>query len=205
MIQSNHSSNRSPFFSLLSRDDVLEIHRAALRVLEHTGYRVLHAGVREMFKQAGAAIEEDIVKVPRFIVDECLRTTPKGFDLFDRRGNRCMEVEGRKSYYGTSTASPTTRDAVTYEIHETRVQDMALSARVADACEHIDWVMPMGTAQDVSQACAELFEFEAVVRNTMKPIIFCSYSPDGHKRVLEMAAEVAGGMEALRQRPFIIS
>ena len=46
-----------------------------------------------------------------------------------------MAVEGRKSYYGTSTASPTTRDAVTHEIHETRVQDMALSARVADACE----------------------------------------------------------------------
>jgi trimethylamine---corrinoid protein Co-methyltransferase len=205
MIQSNYRSNRSPFFSLLSQDDVLEIHRAALRVLEHTGYRIMHAGVRDMFKQAGAVVREEIVKVPRFIVEQCLQTAPKGFDLYDRQGRRCMAVEGRKSYYGTSTASPTTRDAVTHKIHETRVRDMALSARVADACEHIDWVMPMGTAQDVPQTCAELYEFEAVVQNTVKPIIFCSYSPAGHKRVLEMAAEVAGGMEALRERPFVVS
>lgn len=205
MIQSNYRSNRSPFFSLLSRDDVREIHRAALRVLQTVGYRILHAGAREMFKKAGAMVADDIVRVPEFIVAECLRTAPKGFDLYDRQGRRCMTVEGRKSYYGTSTASPRTRDALTQEIHETRVADMALSARVADACEHIDWVMPMGTAQDVPQSCAELHEFEAVVQNTVKPIFFCTYSPRGHRWVLKMAAEVAGGMAALQKRPFVVS
>jgi trimethylamine--corrinoid protein Co-methyltransferase len=42
-------------------------------------------------------------------------------------------VEGRKSYYGTSTASPNTKDALTGEYHETRVEDLALAAKVAGA------------------------------------------------------------------------
>ena len=45
-------------------------------------------------------------------------------------------MEGRKSYYGTSTASPRTKDALTGEIHPTRVADIAIGAQVADA-EHV--------------------------------------------------------------------
>jgi trimethylamine--corrinoid protein Co-methyltransferase len=87
------------------------------------------------------------------VVQECLRTSPKGFVIYDRQGNRALEVEGRKSYYGTSTASPNTRDALTGEIHETRVGDIARGARVADALPNIDWVMPMGSSQGCSGRC----------------------------------------------------
>jgi trimethylamine--corrinoid protein Co-methyltransferase len=116
-----------------------------------------------------------------------------------------MEVEGRKSYYGTSTASPNTRDALTGEIHETRVADIALGAKVADALPNIDWVMPMGSSQDVHPLAADVHEFEAVVTNTTKPVVFIGYSPRGVELVYEMASEVAGGLEALQLRPFLIA
>jgi len=41
MIQSSFTSQRSPQFSILSQDQVYEIHRASLEVLEKTGYKVL--------------------------------------------------------------------------------------------------------------------------------------------------------------------
>jgi trimethylamine--corrinoid protein Co-methyltransferase len=116
-----------------------------------------------------------------------------------------MEVEGRKSYYGTSTASPNTKDALTGEIHETRVSDIALGALVADALPNIDWVMPMGSSQDVPALAADVYEFEAVVTNTSKPIVFIGYSARGVELVYEMAAEVAGGLDALRERPFLLA
>jgi trimethylamine--corrinoid protein Co-methyltransferase len=116
-----------------------------------------------------------------------------------------MELEGRKSYYGTSTASPNTKDALTGEIHQTRVTDIALGAKVADALPNIDWVMPMGSSQDVPALAADLHEFEAVVTNTTKPIVFIGYSPRGVELVYEMAAEVAGGLDNLVQRPFLLA
>jgi trimethylamine--corrinoid protein Co-methyltransferase len=113
-------------------------------------------------------------------------------------------VEGRKSYYGTSTASPNTKDALTGQVHPTTVEDLARAAQVADALEHIDWVMPMGSCQDVPAKAADLHEFVATVTHTVKPIVFLTYSGRGAELVYEMAAEVAGGLESLQHQPFLV-
>jgi len=204
MIHSGATEKRNAFLSILSADQIHEIRRAAFDVMHAVGFKVLHAGARKMLKQAGAIVTDEIVKVPEFIVHECLRTVPKGFTVFDRGGRRSMEVEGRKSYYGTSTASPSTKDALTGEIHPTRVADIATAAKVADALENIDWVMPMGSSQDVPSLAADLYEFEAVVTHTVKPVVFIGYSPRGTELVIEMAAEVAGGLDRLQERPFAL-
>lgn len=204
MIQSGATEKRSVWFRVLSDDQIAEIKRAAFEVMSKVGFNVLHEGARKMLKQAGALVSGENVKVPEHVVTECIRTAPKGWTLYDREGNRAMEIEGRKSYYGTSTASPRTKDALSGEIHPTRVADIATGAKVADALENIDWVMPMGSAQDVPPTVADLYEFEAVVCNTTKPIVFLGYTPRGVELAFEMAAEVAGGLENLQQRPFIV-
>lgn len=204
MIQPGSMEKRSVSMKILDADQIWEIKRAAMDVMFHVGFKVLHAGARKMLKQAGAVVKDERVKVPEFVVEQCLHTAPKGWTVFDRQGRRAMEVEGRKSYFGTSTASPNTKDALTGDIHPTRVADIAIAARVADALENIDWVMPMGSAQDVPALAADLHEFEAVVTNTTKPIVFIGYSPRGTELVFEMAAEVAGGLDNLKVRPFVM-
>ena len=204
MIKPGSMEKRSVSMQILDAEQIWEIKRAAMDVMFHVGFNVLHAGARKMLKQAGAVVKDERVKVPEFVVEQCLRTAPKGWTVFDRQGRRAMEVEGRKSYFGTSTASPNTKDALTGEIHPTRVADIAVAARVADALENIDWVMPMGSAQDVPALAADLHEFEAVVTNTTKPVVFIGYSPRGTELVFEMAAEVAGGLDNLKARPFVL-
>ncbi len=204
MIQTGSIEKRSVSFRVLTDDQIVEIRRTAFEVMSKVGFKVYHEGARKMLKQVGALVDDEIVKVPEHIVAECLSTTPKGWTIYDREGKRSMEVEGRKSYYGTSTASPRTKDALTGEIHPTGVADIAIGAKVADALENIDWVMPMGSVQDVPPTAADLYEFEAVVTNTTKPIVFLGYTPRGVELVFEMAAEVAGGIDNLRQRPFLI-
>jgi len=161
MIQSGATEKRSVWFRVLSDDQIAEIKRAAFVVMSKVGFNVLHEGARKMLKQAGALVSGENVKVPEHVVTGCLRTAPKGWTIYDREGNRAMEVEGRKSYYGTSTASPRTKDALSGEIHPTRVADIATGALVADALDNIDWVMPMGSSQDVPPTVADLYEFEA--------------------------------------------
>ena len=204
MIQTNSTINASPRFQMLTKDQVERIKRTAFRVLEEVGFKVLHSGVRKMFQSAGAIVKDETVKVPEFIVRGCLSTAPRGWSLYDRQGNRALDVSGRNSYYGTSTASPNTKDALTGEYHKTRVKDLARAAKVADALENIDWVMPMGSAQDVPPMAAELHEFFATVTNTSKPIVFLAYSPRGTELIYDMAAEVAGGMDRLKEKPFLV-
>ena len=156
MIQTNLTLKASPRFRMLTEDQVERITRASFEILEKVGFKVLHAGVRKMLQSAGAIVRGESVKVPEFIVRGCLSTAPKGWTLYDRQGLRAMDVAGRNSYYGTATASPRTKDALTGEYHETRVEDLARAAVVADALENIDWVMPMGSVQDAPPQAAEL-------------------------------------------------
>ena len=204
MIQTGLVEKKSLSFQVLTNDQVEEIKRASYDVMAKVGFKVLHKGARKMLKQVGCIVKDEQVKIPEHVVNACLETTPKGYTIYSRDGRPALQVEGRKSYYGTSTASPNTMDALTGDIHPTLVTDIANGAKVADALEHIDWVMPMGSVQDVPPTVADLYEFEAVVTNTTKPIVFIGYTPKGVELVYEMAAEVAGGLENLQDRPFLI-
>lgn len=204
MIPRSFMANQPITFRVLSDDQIWEIRQAAFEVLAKSGCHILHPGARHMLRQAGAQVKGETVRVPRHLVEACLQTAPKGFTIYDRHGRRAMELEGRKSYYGTSTASPRTRDIVSGDFRPTTVADIALGARVADALPNIDWVMPMGSAQDVPAEAADLHEFEAVVTHTSKPIVFIGYTPRGVELVYEMAAAVAGGQDRLAERPFLL-
>ena len=204
MIQSANIQTRSVSMKILTEDQIWEIRQAAFDIIEKVGFKCRHKEVHKMMRQAGAWIKDSNIKIPRYIVEECLVTTPQGWTIYDRNGRRAMEVEGEKSYYGTSTASPNTRDAFSGEIRPTTIKDIELGAKVADACEHIDWVMPMGTAQDVPGNAAEVHEMQALFSNTTKPAVFIGYSALGCEYVYEMAAVIAGGQESLREKPFII-
>lgn len=205
MIQTSYTNNNSVNFRVLNDDQIEEIKRAVFYLMEKVGFKILHEEARKMLRQAGAIVVDEIVKIPEYVTRKCLETAPKGFSIYDREGRLALEVEGRKSYYGTSTGSPKTMDALTGEIRPTQIKDIAIAARIADALPNIDWVMPMGSAQDVTPVAAELHEFEALVSNTTKPVVFLSYSSRGFELVYEMAAEVAGGLENLQEHPFIMA
>jgi len=172
MIQSSNIQTRSVGMKILTDDQIWEIRQAAFDIIEKVGFKCLHKEIHKMMKQAGAWVNDNNIKIPRHIVEACLVTTPKGWTIYDREGRRAMEVEGEKSHYGTSTASPNTLDAFTGEIRQTGIKDIELGAKVADYLDGIDFVMPMGTAQDVPADAAEVHEFPAMVSNTTKPSVF---------------------------------
>ena len=205
MIQSSNTQTRSVGMKILTDDQIWEIKQAAFDIIEKVGFKCLHKEVHKMMKQAGAWVIDNNIKIPRHIVEACLATTPKGWTIYDRDGRRAMEVEGEKSHYGTSTASPNTLDAFTGEMRPTCIKDIELGAKVADYLDGIDFVMPMGSAQDVPPDAAEVHEFPAMVSNTTKPSVFIGYTALGCEYVYEMAAVIAGGQENLSQKPFIIA
>lgn len=192
-------------FKMLDEDQIQEMLYATFDVMRTVGFKVLHKGARKMLAQAGAVVKDESVKIPQHIVQECLRLAPKGWTIFDRTGKRAMEVTGRKSYYGTSTAAPNTMDAYTGVVRPTLLDDIGRGARLADALGNIDFVMPFGSSQDVPGDACDIYEFPVIVANTTKPLVFISYSGKGVELVYEMAAAVVGGLDRLQERPFVIA
>ncbi len=204
MLHPGYSSHTTPHLTTITDDQIHEIKQAAFLILERTGCLVTHEKALTLLKDAGAHVVGERVRVPRYLIEEALRQVPKGFTLYNRDGEPALDLSCRKSYFGSSTASPNQRHALEGDIRRTTLADIALGAKTADALDNLDFVMPFGSAQDVPGLCAELYEFETVVQNTAKPIFFCGYSSKGVEKVLDMAALVAGGKDELSRKPFLV-
>ena len=204
MINAGYLSQAAPSLHIVSEEQIHEIKQAAFLILERTGVKLGHPEALRLVKAAGAVVKGEQVYTPRYLIEDALAKVPKGFVVYDRSGRPAMDLSGRKSYYGTSTASPSQEEIGSRKIIPTTLDGIAAGARLADGLEHIDFVMPFGTAQDAPLESAELYEMEQVMRSTAKPVVFCGYSGRGVALALEMAAVVAGGREELSRKPFVI-
>ena len=90
-----------PGYRLLTEDQILEIHRASLEVLEKVGVRLLHNEAVQLLSDAGCRVEGDnVVKIPNWLVEECLRSAPSRITIYNRKGQEAMRLEGRNIHFG---------------------------------------------------------------------------------------------------------
>jgi trimethylamine--corrinoid protein Co-methyltransferase len=197
--------SKKPLFKIFTDEEVQSIHFAILEVLERTGVKIMAPRAVEILHAHGCRIDRERVFIPSYLVEEAIQKAPKRFRLYDREGNPAFEVGGKESHFGTGPTTPYVLDVRTGERRPTRVDDIADAARVCDALKNIEWIMPLGSAQDVTPGVADVYEFEAAVVNTNKPIAFISSGGQGVRDVVQMAATARGDMQSLIQKPFIVA
>jgi len=201
MIQSKHTSHRTPHVELLAEDQKAEIHRATLEVLRRTGVEVLDASVREQLKKAGCWMDGSRMRIPPHLVEWAIRIAPKRVVLCDRDGEAQMELQGRQGYYGTGSDTPFVIDAYTGERRAAVLKDIENVATLVDALEHIDFLMCMGIASDVTESISDIHHFRAMLTHTVKPLIYTAWNRANLETIISMAEAVAGGEEELRRSP----
>ncbi len=203
MINSKYTAQVTPGIQLLSDAQKAEIHSATLEVLRRTGVDVLVPEVRDLLKKAGCWLDSERVRIPSHLIEWAIRAAPSRVVLCDRDGHPAMELEGRKGYYGTGSDTPFVIDAYTGQRRKAVLKDIANVAKLVDALEHIDFLMCMGIASDVTESISDLYHFREMVHNTSKPIIYTAWDRANLEAIVKMAEAVAGSPEALRRNPFM--
>jgi trimethylamine--corrinoid protein Co-methyltransferase len=190
-------------FARLTREQCEKLHAASLEILERTGVRLFEPEAVELVRRAGAPVSEgNRVRIPARLVDRAFETAPRRVVLHDRLGRPVMPLEGVRTFFGPGSDCLNIVDHRTGERRRARLQDVRDAARLCDALEHIHFVMSMFLPSDVRPDLADRLQFEAMLQNTSKPIVFVTYEMSGCADAIEMAEAVAGGAEALRERPF---
>lgn len=193
----------TPTFRYLSQDQLHEIHTSSLEVLEKTGVRIDHEEARKLLGKAGAYVKDKLVKIPTDLVERSIRTTPSRVVLSRRDGKRTMLCEKNKSYYGPGSDLPRTWDLNTGQIRSSTKQDVADVSRVVDALPNYDFMMSYAIATDVPNQLCYLHQFQAMIENTKKPIVFTARDGEDFHQIIEMATAIRGSEEALKENPFI--
>jgi len=190
--------------NMFTEDELEQLHLSTLEVLERTGVKVYEEEALELLRSAGATVKDNLVKIPAWMVQDALTTAPAKVSLYSREGNMAMALEKGNIYYGTGSDTPYTVDLETGERRESLKQDVKNSALVADALENVDFIMSLALASDAPTETSDLHHFEAMVTHTSKPICFTAHHRHGLQDIIDMSRVVAGGEEALQERPFII-
>lgn len=200
------NSHCVPRFRLLEPNQIQRLHHAALRVLEEAGVKVLHAEAVDLLAGCGARLSDGMtVRIPPYMVEEAIASAPSNLVIFDRNGSPAMELGGRRSYFGTGTDLPRTIDLKTREHRDTLEEDILRSTLISDALPNIDFIGSYGLPKDVPAGLHYIRDFQILVENSTKPVFFTAESEKDLRIILDMAQAVAGGPEALAERPFLIN
>lgn len=192
--------------AMLSVEDCEKLHEVSLEILESTGARIYEEQSLGMLREAGAEISDgNLVKIPADLVERSLSTVPKEVVLHDRAGNPAMRVGGYRTYYGPGSDLMNIIDHRKWERRRAVLQDVVEGMILCDALENIDFVMSLFLPSDVNGEIADRYQMEVMLKYTTKPILAVTYDLSGCQDIVEMAELVAGGKEALREKPMVLN
>ena len=194
-----------PQYRLLDESQIKRIHTATLELLETTGVKVLDEEAVDLLAGAGCRIKPDnIVQIPNWLVEQCIRSAPSRITIYDRLGEEAMRLEDNRIHYGLGTDLVNTHDLKTREIRQSQLSDVVNAARIVDALPEIDFSGSYALPYDSPASMSYIDSFKAQLENTTKPIFFTAGGPEDLAVINEMAGAAVGGAETLREKPIHI-
>jgi len=183
-----------------------KIHDAALSILERTGLRFDNAEAVEILKKGGVRISGDNIAHPdQKMVEWAIACAPKSIKVYNRREELAMDLGGDRNHYGAGSDCAHLYDPRTGERRQALMSDVIDAVRILDALPHIDFCMSMVMPADVPLGHHEVYQMEAMLAGTAKPIVFVGESEASTVSAAEMMAAIRGGFEELSAKPLGIN
>ena len=193
-----------PFVRALSDEQVRAIHNATLEILAKTGVEMQDSQGRELLLEAGAWESNNRIKIPENLVADALASAPSRIPMYDRLGNLVMPLELGKVFFGPGSDTTFTLDVESGERRRTTAQDVEDIARLCDALDNMDFIMSMGNPSDVPPDDLYIHEFVRMIRGSVKPNVYTAKNRTDMEDIYRIAVAVAGGEQALREKPFLL-
>ena len=189
--------------SILSRNDIEQIHDAAIRILSDVGVKIESPSVISLLKKAGAKVDEKKLTaiLPEKLVADALRSVPHSVKICSRRGvDHTIPDEGVQ-LMSPDGQPPAVWDAETCEKRPSKLKDLIDMCIVCDALAEVGHVWPPVTATDMPADTSTNYEFLASMAYTSKHIQHGAISAEEANFQVELAAAVLGSREELKKRP----
>jgi trimethylamine--corrinoid protein Co-methyltransferase len=192
-------------FQVLSQHEIERIHTASLEILEQVGIKVPYKTARELYKQAGADVDENTyaVKIPEQLVRWALEQAPKQFTFYGIDGEFKLDIGLDQSLPVFAGLGTPTRmvDLNTGEVRETTHQDMLEHIILINACENIHNSQMDIWPNDILMTTIHTEAIWAWAHNSRKPFGMGCYGYLPTWDMMRMMSIAVGGKEELRQRP----
>jgi len=194
-------------FSLnaFTAEELDQIHLATLEVLERAGVFTDDPKALDIFAGGGCRVDREtgIVKIPGHVVEDAIASAPTSFVGCGREESFDLLFEPGRVAFTTFGEGLIVVDPESGELRESTRKDVADTARLTDYLDGIDAYEVAVGASDVEPGMAEIENYAAAAGSCRKHICACPIGGWETKQVIAIAAAIAGGRDALRERPIV--
>jgi len=191
---------------LLDQEQVKAIDQASREILEKIGVKMPLPAALDLLEEAGAKVDRQhqLVFFPPDLVGQILDRAQGSFTLCARNPFFDLPLDGDHGYLTLDGCGLQVLDLQDGRLRKSCLRDLEEAVRVADYLEQIAFLWPLVSAQDCPKSQQPLYELAALLKNSEKHVqAMTAVDPAAARGSVEIAAAVAGGREALRQRPII--
>ena len=187
-----------PRLEVISADDFEMIHRATIKLLEETGIVFHHDEVLKIFKDHGAVVEDNLVRLPQKLVEDSIQLAPQAFRWQARNHERSVVMgEG-------PLVQPAAGPVYVHDLDRGRrpgtLDDYTNLQKIYQAQDVFDLVgMISCEPSDVSQDRKHLDLMLEILKHTDKPVNGFMTTGGQARAQLDMMEIAMGGKNALDQ------
>ncbi len=182
--------------SLLTPEQISDIHNMVLTILEETGIRVDDSGARTVFEKAlGTKAVDNRVMIPKEIVDWAISASPTSIDVCRRDGSPAFTLNSKdidQSVFGIGVTNLYYQDPLSDDVTPFARSHMAEATRLGEKLSEFDTIATPGVIQDCDAKDAEIVGFLEMMANTTKPITLLISEPDSFKTCLDLCDNLVG-------------
>lgn len=155
--------------TVLSDQEVEQIHQATLRILNETGIILTQPEAVEILTGAGAKVEGERVYLPPDLVEREVAKCPPQVSIRGREGEPAVLGDGSLHWHNVGGARDV-YEPKTGQLRNATVQDVRDSARLLDALDSATTITPFFTPQDVPGELMSLAMYRYSLPHTTKPL-----------------------------------
>jgi trimethylamine--corrinoid protein Co-methyltransferase len=157
-------------FEVFNPADLDQIHATTLRVLETSGVRFDQREALDIFRAAGASVEDNLVRFPAELIEDCILKAPSEVTLFARDPAKNIYLGKGNIHFSSGFGATWVYDDSNNRIRKATVGDLIRFTQLADALELVHMVLFAVVPQDVPPRMLDIVCSAAVLENTSKHV-----------------------------------
>ncbi len=198
-------------FKVLSGEQVKDLHRATVEVLENIGIKNLHDDAREIMQGNGCLVDHDsrIVKIPESVLMNNLAKAPSTIMLYGRDPKYNVELDDSDNVYVMGGAGAVQTLGLDGVLRPSTTKDMEDLTRLEDTLGNMDiahfLVIPSDSEFGDTSECEMLTFAHMATNNTRNFYALVGGCREGLRFELEMASVLSGSIEEVSKKPFFVA
>ena len=192
-----------PNLRFLSNDLINQITSEGLALLMDPGVRVENAEALDLLANAGADVdfEAQVAHIPEDIVRTALETAPSEFYLYDLNGEPVVHYGADSVQFTPGSGALKVLDSESQEQRAPVTEDLVQFVKLVEMLPQVDAQSTAFVCSDVPKEIGDLYRLYLALNYMRKPIVTGAFRKDTWWTMKDMLVAVAGGGDALAERP----